>query len=139
VPYFETLVQDRTQRDATVELSAIPIQKFARIDLQGDLQGGIMVYQAMNVTQISEGGIRIHTSAPLHIDSLHEIRLSLGPITIVAKGRIVHCRLTELEGGQVTYRAGVEFVELSEHARTAIRTFVDRMRGQAAGTPEAAI
>ena len=107
------------------------MQKFERLELGGELHGAVMVYQAMTVSQISEGGMRVETSAPLHLNSLHDFRLTLGRLTVVVKGRIVHCRLTELEDGQVTYRAGVEFVEPSEHVLNAIRGFITGMKARA--------
>jgi hypothetical protein len=124
-------VQDREEPDATVRLNLIPVQKFERLEIGGDLQGAVMVYEPVAVSQISEGGMRLQTSAPLHLDSLHDFRLTLGRLTVVVKGRIVHCRLTELEDGQVTYRAGVEFIEPSEHALHAIRGFISGMKARA--------
>jgi len=44
------------------------------------------------------------------------------------KARIAHCRISDVEEERVVYRTGVEFVELSEHARIAISAFVDALQ-----------
>jgi hypothetical protein len=44
------------------------------------------------------------------------------------KGRIVHSEVTEVNGGAVVYRTGVEFVEPTEYVATAINEFVDALR-----------
>ena len=61
-------------------------------------------------------------------DSLHEFRLSLGERSVIVKGRIVHCQIGELQEGTVLYRSGIEFVEPSEHALTAIHAFVEAQK-----------
>lgn len=106
----------------------MPEQKYERLDLTHDLRGEVSILQPISVTQVSKGGIRIETTFPLHLDSLHDFRLTLGDISVVVKGRIVHCRITDVEQEGVTYRAGVEFIEPSEHAQGAIDRFVDEMR-----------
>jgi hypothetical protein len=106
----------------------MPQQRYERIDILGELRGEVMVYQPMTVTQISEGGARIETAFPLLLDSLHDFRLSLGELSVVVKARIVHCRISELEQEGVTYLAGLEFVELSDHARAAIVAFIHEIR-----------
>ena len=44
--------------------------------------------------------------------------------SIVVKGRIAHCHIGQLTDVVALYRTGVEFVELTEHARNAIGHFV---------------
>jgi hypothetical protein len=105
-------------------------QKHARLELFGELRGEVMVYQPMTVTQISEGGLRFESPFPVMLDSLHDFRLSLGQLSIVVKGRVVHCRLVEIAGQDVRYRSGAEFVEPSEHVRAAIRAFIDQIAAQ---------
>jgi hypothetical protein len=99
------------------------------------LTGEVTVYQPMTILDMSERGAQIETNFPLHLDSLHEFRLSLGDRFVVVKGRIVHCQIGELLEGQVLYRTGLEFVEPSEHAIAAIRTFVEAQRLARARTP----
>jgi hypothetical protein len=38
---------------------------------------------------------------------------------------VVHCRISDVEQEMVHYRSGIEFVEPSERAITAIREFID--------------
>jgi hypothetical protein len=115
----------------------MPHQRHERIDVFGELKGEVMVYQSMTVTQISETGARIETPFPLLPDSLHDFRLTLGELSVVVKARIVHCSICDLEHGGVTYRAGVEFVEPSEHVGGAIKTLIDRIRRERSGARSA--
>jgi len=92
------------------------------------LTGEVTVFQPMTILDMSERGAQIETNFALHLDSLHDFRLSLGERSVVVKGRIVHCQIGELREGQVLYRTGLEFIEPSEHAQAAIRAFVDAER-----------
>jgi PilZ domain len=96
-----------------------------RIELLGRLSGEVMVYQPTTIHQISRGGIQIETAFPLHVDSLHEFRLTLGPRSIVVKGRVAHCRISDVDQDVVTYRSGVEFVEPSDRIVGVIDEFID--------------
>lgn len=103
-------------------------QRYERVELAGEARGEVMVYQPVTLTQISEGGFRLETSVPLLLDSLHEFRLTLGGRSVVAKGRIVHCRLVSLAGESVRYRAGVELTEPPAHVSAAIAEFIAEMK-----------
>lgn len=94
----------------------------------GSLYGEVQLFQPMTVLEMSHRGARIETRFPLHIDSLHDFRLSMGERSLIVKGRIVHSEVTELKGGVVVYRTGVEFVEPTEYVATAINEFVDALR-----------
>jgi hypothetical protein len=96
-----------------------------RLEILGELRGEVMVFQPMAIKEISRGGAQIETGFPLHLDSLHEFRLTLGDLSLVVKGRVVHCSITDVEHEQVMYRAGVEFVEPSERVASAIAEFID--------------
>ena len=95
-----------------------------RVPLEGQVRGEVMVFQPMTILDISVGGAQIETSFALQLDSLHDFRLSLGDRSVVVKGRIAHCHIGELTEVTALYRTGVEFVELSDHARSAITDFV---------------
>jgi PilZ domain len=92
------------------------------------LHGEVKVYQPMTILDISHGGAQVETPFPLQLDSLHDFRLSLGDRSVVVKGRIAHCHIGELSDGGALYRTGVEFIEPSEHVRTAISDFIDALR-----------
>jgi len=95
-----------------------------RVPMHGEVTGEVTVFMPMHIVNMSERGAQIETSFPLHLDSLHEFRLSLGDRSVVVKGRIVHCQIGELHQGAIRYRTGLEFIEPPEHARAAIREFV---------------
>jgi hypothetical protein len=98
-----------------------------RVSILGELRGEVMVFQPMTVTEVSKGGAQVETDFPLQLDSLHDFRLTLGTRSVIVKGRIVHCRIADVEEERVAYRAGVEFVELTEHAQQAISSFMDAL------------
>ena len=99
-----------------------------RVPLEEQVQGEVMVFQPMTILDISLGGAQIETAFALQLDSLHDFRLSLGDRSVVVKGRIAHCHIGELTDVAALYRTGVEFVDLSEHARGAITVFVSAMK-----------
>ncbi len=96
-----------------------------RIEILGELRGEVMVFQPMAIKEISRGGAQIETGFPLQLDSLHDFRLTLGDRSIVVKGRVAHCSITDVEEGLVLYRAGIEFIEPAERVSTAISTFIE--------------
>jgi len=99
-----------------------------RIPILGELHGEVMVFQPTTIKEISRGGAQVETQFPLHVDSLHEFRLSLGDRSIVVKGRIAHCSIKDVDQEVVTYRSGIEFVELSDRVYEVISDFIDAVR-----------
>jgi len=104
-----------------------------RVEILGDLLGEIMVFQPMRVTQISRHGAQIETPFPLQLNSLHEVRLTLGDDSIVLKARIVHSSVSDVDPEHVLYRSGVQFVEPSEPVARVIAEFVERLTAQRRG------
>lgn len=94
-----------------------------RVPLE-QVRGEVMVFQPMTILDISIGGAQIETGFALQLDSLHDFRLSLGDRSVIVKGRIAHCHIGELTDVSAFYRTGVEFIDLTDHARTAISDFV---------------
>lgn len=76
--------------------------------------------------------MQVETGFPLQLDSLHDFRLTLGDRSVVVKGRIAHSRICDVDQDIITYRSGVEFIELSERVAAAIAEFVDEIAGQKA-------
>ena len=87
-------------------------------------KGKSWCFQPMTILDISVGGAQIETAFALQLESLHDFRLTLGNRSIVVKGRIAHCHIGQLTDVTALYRTGVEFVDLTEHARNAIGHFV---------------
>jgi hypothetical protein len=96
-----------------------------RLQILGELHGEVTLFQPMAIKEISRGGAQIETGFPLHVDSLHDFRLTLGDRSLVVKGRVVHCSITDVEQEQVLYRAGIEFIEPPERVASAIGDFID--------------
>jgi hypothetical protein len=100
-----------------------------RIPILGEVHGEIMVYEPLNVKELAPGGATIETRFPLHLDSLHDLRLTLGDVSIVVKGRVVHSRISEVDQGVVSYLSGMEFVEVPAHTADAINAFLETSTG----------
>jgi len=99
-----------------------------RIQILGELHGEVTVFQPIAIKEISRGGAQVETSFPLHLDSLHEFRLTLGDRSVVVKGRVVHCTITDVEHELVVYRAGIEFIEPSERVAAVIHEFLEAIQ-----------
>jgi hypothetical protein len=104
-----------------------------RIDILGELVGEVMIFQPMAIKQISHGGAQVETSFPLLVDSLHDFRLMLGDRSIIVKGRVAHCQITDVEHELVLYRSGIEFTDPSEHAQAVITDFVNTIKASRRG------
>src|SRR4029078_11371008 len=81
-----------------------------RIQILGELSGEVMVFQPIAIKEISRGGAQVETLFPLHLDSLHDFRLSLGDRLIVVKGRVAHCAISDVDQEVVRYLSGIEFI-----------------------------
>jgi PilZ domain-containing protein len=95
-----------------------------RIQILGDLHGEVMVFQPVSIKEIARGGAQVETGFPLQLDSLHEFRLTLGEQSIIVKGRVAHCSITDVDQELVLYRSGIEFIEPSDHVYSVISDFV---------------
>jgi len=104
-----------------------------RVSILGELQGEIMVFQPMLIKEVSRGGATVETRFPMHLNSLHDLRLTLGPRSIVVKGRVVHSRISDVDQDIVTYRTGMEFVEPSDRVSTAISEFLEMVKANRSG------
>ena len=99
-----------------------------RIEILGELNGEVMVFQPMTIKEISHGGAQVETAFQLHLDSLHEFRLTLGDRAIVIKGRVAHCSISDVEQEIIIYRSGIEFVEPSERLLSVISDFIEAIK-----------
>jgi hypothetical protein len=104
-----------------------------RLSVLGDLRGEIMVLEPMLVKELSRGGATVETRFALQLNSLHDLRLTLGDRSVVVKGRVVHSRISDVDQDIVTYRTGVEFVEPSDHAVGAIGEYLDSVKSDRGG------
>lgn len=112
--------QPRSTRDEQREAERVP--------LLGELQGEIMVFEPMVIKEISRGGASVETRFPLHLNSLHDLRLGLGRTSVIVKGRVVHSRISDVDQDIVTYRTGLEFVEPSERVQTALTAYLETVK-----------
>jgi PilZ domain len=99
-----------------------------RIQLLGDLPGAATVQQSILVKELSSGGAQIQASVPLVLNAIHEFRLALGSLTVIVKGRIVHCCIEEVDADGLVYRAGVEFVDMPDWVSNALTDFLAALK-----------
>jgi hypothetical protein len=99
-----------------------------RVQILGELRGEVTVFQPIAIKEISRGGAQVETGFPLQVDSLHEFRLTLGERSVVVKGRVAHCKITDVEQELVLYRSGIEFIEPSEHVAAVIADFLNAIQ-----------
>jgi hypothetical protein len=101
-----------------------------RVPIFGELRGEIMVLEPLQVKELGVGGATIETSFPLPLNSLHDLRLTLGANAVVVKARVVHSHVGEVDGDTVRYRSGVEFVEPPAHVGAAVASYLETLRGR---------
>lgn len=99
-----------------------------RVQILGELKGEVTVFQPMAIKEISRGGAQVETSFPLQLDSLHEFRLTLGDRSVVVKGRVAHCSITDVEQELVVYKSGIEFIEPSDRVSSVIHDFIEAVQ-----------
>ena len=99
-----------------------------RVDLSGSLEAEVLVLQPARVTELGSDGMQIETATALQLNAIFEFRLRLGGRSVIVKGRVAHSRISEVDRDLVTYRSGVEFVEVPERVASAINGFVDGIR-----------
>jgi hypothetical protein len=99
-----------------------------RYPIPGALDGDVTVSLPMAITEIGRGGIQVETPFAFQLESLHELRLALGDTRIIAKGRVTHCSIVDVEQEFVRYRTGLEFVDLPARLQGVIAVFVEAMK-----------
>lgn len=77
------------------------------------------------LVDITPAGAHLELAMALNPNHTCRIALQLGDKTVRIKARVAHCKLTGFtsfgSGGQLVYRAGVEFVEVDESLADTIR------------------
>ena len=104
-----------------------------RIEILGELKGEMSVLQPLAIKEISPDGCLIETAFPLQLNSLHDIRLTLGAQSIVLKGRVAHCRIGDLNQELVHYLTGIQFVEPPSRARDIVLQFIEALDARRKG------
>ena len=99
-----------------------------RVPVFGALDGEVMVFLPMAITEIARGGVQVETPFAFQIDSIHELRLALGERPVVVKGRVTHCSIVDVDQESVRYRTGLEFVDLPPRLGDVITAFVETMK-----------
>ena len=64
------------------------------------LHGEVLVFQKMDIRQLSAEGALIETPFPLNVDSVHALRLMLDEGPVVVKGRVAHSHIANVGTGR---------------------------------------
>jgi hypothetical protein len=104
-----------------------------RVSILGELRGEMMVFQPLQVKDISRSGATVETRYPLHLNSLHDLRLVLGSRSVVLKGRVVHSRISDVDQDIVTYKTGLEFLEVPDRIAAAIDEYLVTVKSNRSG------
>ena len=104
-----------------------------RVPILGELVGEVMMFEPMRIKEVGITGATVETKFPFHLDSLHDLRLTLGERSIIVKGRVVHSHISDVDQDIVTYRTGMEFVEPSERVTAAIAEFLENVKMDRSG------
>ena len=99
-----------------------------RVSMINRLEGEVMVFQPMVIKEVSLRGALVETKYPLHLNSLHDVRLELGERSVIVKGRVVHSQISDVDDDVLVYWTGLEFVEPSDHVSRAIAEFLTSVR-----------
>jgi hypothetical protein len=99
-----------------------------RLEILGDLHGEIIVLQPMAIKEISRSGAQVETAFPLHLDSLHDLRLTLGDRSVIVKGRVAYCSISDVDQELVIYRSGMEFIEPPDAVEAVIADFIGAIK-----------
>ena len=111
------------KRDIDPADTRIP-RRGSRFEILGGLPGDMMVSQQIAIKELSHGGAQVETGFPLHLDSIHDFRLTLGDRSVIVKGRVAHCHISDVDQELVLYRSGIDFVEVSPRVSDAIGDFM---------------
>lgn len=95
-----------------------------RLRILGTLPGDVTIVEPVRIIDISQHGASVEIERSLALESLHDFRLSLGERSAVVKARVAYCRVSDIWPDHMTYRAGLEFLELSPHVREAIAAYI---------------
>jgi hypothetical protein len=115
------------KRDIDPADTRIP-RRGSRFEILGGLPGDMMVTHQIAIKELSHGGALIETAFPLHLDSLHDFRLTLGDRSVIVKGRVAHCHISDVDQELVVYHSGIDFVEVAQRVSEAISDFVAALK-----------
>ena len=100
-----------------------------RVELPEAIQGEVLVFQRMDIRQLSVDGALIETTFPLNVDSVHAFRLPLDEGPVVVKGRVAHSHIADVDQDAVVYQSGIDFVAMTPPVARSISAFLERCKG----------
>ncbi len=115
------------ERDIDPADTRIP-RRGSRFEILGGLPGDMMVTHQIAIKELSQGGALIETGFSLHLDSIHDFRLTLGDRSVIVKGRVAHCHISDVDQELVLYRSGIDFVEVSQRVSEVISDFMAALK-----------
>ncbi|MEQ1912696.1 MAG: hypothetical protein ABMA15_28020, partial [Vicinamibacterales bacterium] len=67
-----------------------------------------MVSQPMLLKEISRGGLTVECSIQLQLNTMYDLRMVLDGKPVVARARVAHSRISDVDRDVVTYRTGLQ-------------------------------
>lgn len=107
-----------------------------RLQIAGGTAGDVWVPQPTVILELSETGMQVETAFRFPIGAVHDFRLALGEHEVVARGRVVHSRITDVDREGVTYVSGVTFVDGDADLMAAIAEYLRGARDRRARLTE---
>lgn len=112
-------------------------RRSARVDLLAELQGHVVTLdESIVVTQVSQGGLTIETTAPLSPKLTHEFRVTCGTRTSLVRARVAHSHV-QMHGDNVSYQSGLVFVEPSHEAVEILQEILELAQQALRNSPPA--
>ena len=74
-----------------------------------------------------EGGALVEMRFPLHINSLHDLRLTLGEQSVVLKGRVTHCHISDVDQDASRIKPGWSLEPSGRRIARVIAEFLDTL------------
>jgi hypothetical protein len=107
-------------------------RKRPRVAVRGEVVGRIHTVTSTPVLDLSENGALLELATALRPGTLYMLRLSVGSLHLNLRCRVVRTHihsLTPAEGGETrtTYRAAVEFIDISAEDRQLLRAQLEGM------------
>jgi hypothetical protein len=122
--------------DQKKKMNAVAAERRLNVRFQITTPGeNVLSYPAQfKVRLISLSGMLIQTEHPLEVESRLPMGLSLHDDNRVSlTGRVVTCQKKE-DGGRTYYEIGVEFVDVAEKDKVALKAFTDNLETVKRGT-----
>ena len=100
----------------------------ARFEIVGELWGSVQALESMRLCDLTPEGALVESAVPMPVGSVQTIRLIQGAEAIEVRAAVRHLSPVLLEGGNRRYRAGLEFLNVTEQAAAWVGSLMEEQR-----------